>query len=305
MSGDGSFPVEEFLGAITSQLDRTQDMLALKAVNRPLTYAIKDFEMELKVFVGLDPDGRVTLRSAAPNEAGASAIRIAFTTITRPMIEENTVSLALTRSPSLSEAGIPDDQRQRLERLGVRNTAELARLGSSAGAAGISRLADVPVDRLRQAMTFGRPQVRTVKPLPAKGARPPAPPPGHPPPAAQPPPPAPAPRPPVAAPGAAPSAAPRSAPPRARPPAAQRPLIVPPGTRRIQVGGRNMLAGGQQPVVRLAGTALDLLEADDDRLVVGLPDDAALSGTLEIEHGDGEIESYDLAVEDPYAVDGG
>jgi hypothetical protein len=168
----------------------------------------------------------------------------------------------------------------------VRNTAELTRLGSSAGAAGISRLADVPVDRLRQAMTFGRPQVRNVKPLPAKGLPEPAPPPRSP--------------------GAPPRPAPpRPAPPVTRAPAAQRPLIVPPGTRRIQLGGRNMLAGGQQPVVRLAGTALDLLEADDDRLVVGLPADTALSGTLEIEHGDGEVETYDLAVEDPYAVDGG
>ena len=46
MAGDSSFRCEDFLEAITSQLDRTQDALRLKAVNRPLTYAIRDFSLE-------------------------------------------------------------------------------------------------------------------------------------------------------------------------------------------------------------------------------------------------------------------
>src|SRR4051794_37303590 len=147
MAADGSFLVEEFLGAIASQLDRAQDALALKAVNRPLTYAIKDFDMELKVFVDMDPHGNVRFRSPSANEAGASSIRIGFTTITRPMIEENTVAIAQTSSPTLKEAGVPDAERQRLERLGVTNTAQLARLRQSAGTAGIARMADVSLDR--------------------------------------------------------------------------------------------------------------------------------------------------------------
>src|ERR1700712_4345130 len=61
MSREHSFLVEDFLAAIASQLDRTQDVLALKAVNRPLTYAIRDFTMELKVFVEMDPGGAIRL----------------------------------------------------------------------------------------------------------------------------------------------------------------------------------------------------------------------------------------------------
>ena len=106
MAGDGSFLVEEFLDAIASQLDRTQDALAFKAVNRPLTYAIKDFNLQLQVFVEMDADGSVRLRSSGPNETGASTISIGFTTITKPMIEENTVALAASRTPSLAEAGV-------------------------------------------------------------------------------------------------------------------------------------------------------------------------------------------------------
>src|SRR3954453_22365893 len=175
MARDGSFSVEDFLGAITSQLDRTQDALRIKAVNRPLTYAIKDFDMELKVFVEMDGEGKVRFRPPAANEAGASSIKIGFTTITRPMIQENTVELALTRSPTLQEAGMPQAERDRLERLGVRTTGELQRLRQSTGTEGISRVSDVPVDRLRAALSFGRPQVGGVRPVPAPAAPPPPP----------------------------------------------------------------------------------------------------------------------------------
>jgi hypothetical protein len=96
---DSSFPVEDFLEAITSQLDRTQDALRLKSVNRPLTYAIRDFSMELKMFVELAADGRVMFRPSASDDTGASVVHIGFTTVNRTMIEENTVSLSAVRSP--------------------------------------------------------------------------------------------------------------------------------------------------------------------------------------------------------------
>jgi hypothetical protein len=282
--GDGSFLVEDFLGAITSQLDRTQDALAIKAVNRPLTYAIKDFDMELKVFVDVDAEGRVRFRSPGPGETGASSLKIGFTTITRPMIEENTVALSLSRSPTLAEAGVPEAERQRLERLGVRNTSELRRLGQSAGTAGVSRLADVPVDRLRAALSFGRPRVGAVGPaVPAPG-RP------VPPVTAQPPAPG-RPVPPVTA-----------WPPRpAQPPT---PVFLPPGTKQIELAGRNMLVGGVPPAIRLRGQSLPLAVAEDDRVVAELPPDLPAAGTLEVDHGDGEVDTYELAAEDPWSPNG-
>jgi hypothetical protein len=288
---DASFLVEDFLGAIASQLDRTQDALALKAVNRPLTYAIKDFTMELKVFVDMDPQGRVRFRSPGANEPGASAVHIGFTTITRPMIQENTADLTLSRAPTLREAGLPEADRRRLERLGVRTTAELKNLGGTAGADGLSRLAGVPLDRLRAALTFGRPVVRGVRPLPPRppvetGPPRPAPPPAMPPP--RPAPPAPG-RPPIVA-----------GPPRPATPLPPRsPILLPPATRRIELVGRNLLDGGE-PEVRLGGRPLAVAEAEDGRLVVELPEDEA-SGTLEVDHGDGEVSTYELASEDPWA----
>ena len=158
----GSYPIEEFLEAITAQLDKTQDALRLKSVNRPLTFALKDFNLDLQVFVEMDEQGQIRFRPSRPNEQGSSTVNIGFTTITRPMIEENTVSMELTKSPTLEEVGLEPDERRQLERLGVRNAAQLRRLESQAGDSNLSRLSGVNVTRLRQALQMSRPRIDNI-----------------------------------------------------------------------------------------------------------------------------------------------
>lgn len=164
MSADGAFRVEDFLEAITSQLDRTQDALRLKAVNRPLTYAIKEFGLDLKVFVEMDRDAQVVFRSAGPDDVGASTVSIGFTTITRPMIEENTITLSEVQGPSLDQIGLNDGEQRNLERVGVRSVAQLRRLNMSSGEDAVARFANVPVNRIRAALQATRPSVDRLRP---------------------------------------------------------------------------------------------------------------------------------------------
>lgn len=164
MAADTSFPVQNFLEALTSQLDRTQDSLRLKAVNRPMTYAIRDFSLSLQVFVEMDDTGQIRFRSAGPNETGASTVSVGFTTITRTMIAENTIDLAEAQSPSLDELGLAPREQHQLERLGVRNAAQLRRLSSSSSEDAVAQYSDVPVNRLRAALQAGRQTVRRVEP---------------------------------------------------------------------------------------------------------------------------------------------
>ena len=128
-----AIPVDDFLAAIGEQLDRAQDALAIKArTGRPLTWALKEFKIALQVFVEIDAQGQVLWRSAGPNETGASTVNLDFTTITRPMIEENTYSaLDEADGRSIDQIGgadLSDDERVRLRRLGVRNVGQLKRL---------------------------------------------------------------------------------------------------------------------------------------------------------------------------------
>jgi hypothetical protein len=257
---DGSFLVEDFIDAITSQLDRVQDALRVKAVNRPLTYALKDLAQELKVSVMVDPDGRVRFRASGPHEVGASVVHLSFTTITKPMIEENTVSLAASRAPTLEEAGFAPDERRRLERVGVHNVAQLQRLGASAGMQAAARLSALPVDRLKRALSLGRPTVNAIRPLPA----PPLP---H---------------------DAQPAPAPRPAAPLLR---------VPAGSRRLLVAGRQLAGEDGTAAVRLNNRPLTVAEADDERIVVELPE-ACEGGAFELELPGGHVLAYELTIDD-------
>jgi hypothetical protein len=292
MASDDAVLVEDFLEAIASQLDRAQDGLAFKAVNRPLTYAIKDFNLQLQVFVEVDVEGNIRLRSSGPNESGASTMTIAFTTITRPMIQENTISLAATKGPTLDEAGFTPAERQRLERLGVRNTAQLRRLGSSTGASVVSRLSRVPVDRLRAALQVDHPAVTSVKPVlratqPSIGGDPD---------------------------GDASSPVVRGPRPSLRTPPADGPAPAPslvektrrapslvrigPDASHLQVAGTSLATDDAMPEVRLDGVPLAMSESDWDQIVVAIPLEVE-SGLLEVELPGGGISHYRIVRDRP------
>lgn len=319
-AGGSGFLVEDFIQSITTQLDRVQDSLRIKAVNRPLTYALKELHLELKVFVDMDPTGNVRLRASSGNETGASVISMDFTTITKPMIEENTVSLASSRSTPLDMLGLSGDETARLERLGVTNLAQLDRLKGSTSVSAVSRLSDVPVDRLRRALQVGPPVVRSVTPTPP--ARPPVVPPVRPaPPAPVPPKPPVASTPPVRPPVQTPPRPPIiRTPVRPIPPIVGRPraldprqrlqamaaemseaqadeapptLAVAPDCRSLTLEGAHLLGDENLPLVALNGEALAIEDADHDRLVVRLPAGFG-EGELSLSFEGGETMSFAL-----------
>jgi hypothetical protein len=284
---DSSFLVEDFINAITSQLDRVQDALRIKAVNRPLTYALRDLTLELKVFVDMDNQGNVRFRTSGPNEAGASVVHLGFTTITKPMIEENTISLAATRSASLDELGLSREEKQKLELLGVRNLNQLQNLGASTGINTVARLADLSIDRIKQALVLGKPRVTTVQPEPVPPK--PVPPPRPLPPKFS----TPVTRPPVIKLQPEPA---KPTPSPIVPGVLQPPIRLAPGTSRLNLFGANLIGENGPSAVRLNGQELAIAEADSDKLVVEIPSDAA-SGQLEVHLPDGNALTYQLSVE--------
>ncbi len=323
----GSFLVEDFLDAITAQLDQAQDALALKARNRPLTYAVKDFAMELKVFVEMTPQGKVMLRPAGPQEEGASRIELGFTTITRPMIEENTVSLNVFNSPSLEELGLDVQERRRLSRLGVRNAAELKRLRSNIGVHAISRLSGVQPVRIVEVIERAGPVLERVEPVKPRHPeidlrRKPEPKPERRPgrkpplreggPVLRPEPPGRlrpgdgllTPRPPHRLKDDALRPSLRRAQPsrgerterRAKPREALPVVRLAPGVSRLRLSGRNLIGEEGPPRVRLNNQPLDLVAAEEDLVVFDLPEGVG-SGELQVELPDRKVMSFQLAQE--------
>ena len=148
-------PVDEFVQAIGSQLDRAQDALALKVSggNRPLTWALKDLDIELRVFVEFDDRGRMLLRTAGPNEKEASSLHFTFTTITRPMVEENSYQYHRESDPrSIDDIGgdaeIDPETRRKLDLIGVRTVGQLKQLDPMA----VQAVMGFPATKLQAAL---------------------------------------------------------------------------------------------------------------------------------------------------------
>jgi hypothetical protein len=103
----------------------------------------------------------VHLRPALPGDADASTLRLELTTITRPMIEENTLhSVAAAADPTIEEfykentgEEISEEEQRRLEWAGIHTIGQLRDLERSGGSNVLRRVAGVtPVERLRQAL---------------------------------------------------------------------------------------------------------------------------------------------------------
>jgi hypothetical protein len=154
---DSGVPFDLFIQALTEQLDKAQASMAIKArVGRmPLTFAVKDVSIDLRAFVQM-VDDEVFVRPAGPGETEASTVKLALTTITKAMVEENAIDFkAEDPKFNLREAlgdQISDDEQRRLERIGVRTITQLNELKATAGTDVIARLSRMPVNRLQQAM---------------------------------------------------------------------------------------------------------------------------------------------------------
>ncbi len=169
MNGDATLPLENFIQAVQSQLDKAQTAMAVKAqnLNLPLTFAIKDIELDLRAHVEFS-EAEVRIRPAGPGEKEASVFHLVFTAITRPMIEENAIALGGERDDeSLDELqeDLSAEDRRRLEWVGVRTVDKLREMEEGGASRTVGRVTNLPVSRLRRALQrAARPMVSHVRP---------------------------------------------------------------------------------------------------------------------------------------------
>jgi hypothetical protein len=164
---DGGILIEEFIQALTSQLDRAQSTLAVKARNGlPLTFAVKDITLDLRANLEVHA-GAVHIYPAGPADKEASVLHLSLTTITRPMIEENTLHVAAELDePSLREVlgdTMTEEEQRRLEWAGIHTATQLRDLERQGGENAVERVSSIPALRLRQALErASQPLIRRV-----------------------------------------------------------------------------------------------------------------------------------------------
>jgi hypothetical protein len=179
-TADPGLPIEQFIQALQTQLDKAQSAMALKAENLdlPLTFAVKDISIDLRTHVDV-VKREVRIRPAGPGEREASTLRLSLTTITRPMIAENARAPEVrAEDQSLDEAvgeELDEDDRKQLEWVGVHTVSQLRRIKEQPGGVrALERVSALPVDRLRRALArASQPYVERIEPHePEPDARP-------------------------------------------------------------------------------------------------------------------------------------
>lgn len=148
--GSPSWKLNSFLDSLIMELDRAQDTLALKGINRRLTYTVRDLNLELQLFP--DFDGReLRFSTAAPGESGAAKIAFQLGSITDRQIRETTKEPPTVYDIAIDVVDDLDDGTKReLQRIGVTTVRDIERmehnkvdLKRAGGAVDYTRLANI------------------------------------------------------------------------------------------------------------------------------------------------------------------
>jgi hypothetical protein len=131
MANNRPWNLESFLDSLIIELDKARETLAVKAINKPLTYAVKDVSLEMQLFPSFDGEN-VQFVTAQPGETGASKIAIQLGSITDQQIRKTTKGPVTKDDLSIDlVAGIDDEVKQSLRKIGVNSVNDLAEIEKS------------------------------------------------------------------------------------------------------------------------------------------------------------------------------
>jgi hypothetical protein len=121
---NASWHLEDFVDSLVVELDKTRETLALKAINKPLTYTVREVALDLNIFPTYDGD-QVTFLTAQPGQEGASKVTIQLGTITDQQVRATTKPPATKGEVKLEAIDLDKTTRKKLRKIGVTSTEDL------------------------------------------------------------------------------------------------------------------------------------------------------------------------------------
>src|SRR6187431_1868928 len=102
VSENTAWQLEDFLDSLVVELDKTRETLAVKAINKPLTYTVKDMSIDLNIFQSYDGD-QIRFITAQPGQQGASKVTIQLGSITDQQVRATTKISGLKNDTKIEE----------------------------------------------------------------------------------------------------------------------------------------------------------------------------------------------------------
>ena len=153
--------LEDFVDSLVVDLDRTRETLAVKAINKPLTYTVKELSLDLNIFPTYDGD-TVRFTTAQPGQQGASKVSIQLGSITDQQVRATT-KVPETTSVSIDDINIDKDTKKELRKLGVQSVDDLQRVEKKN--VDLKRVANTDIDYRSLANQIQKAQRNTAPPI--------------------------------------------------------------------------------------------------------------------------------------------
>ncbi len=119
--------LEDFVDSLVVELDKTRETLAVKAINKQLTYTVKDLAIDLNIFPTFDGD-TIKFITAQPGQQGASKVNIQLGSITDQQVRATTKISGLKDDTSIDKIDVDQKTRNKLRKIGVTSVDDLHQL---------------------------------------------------------------------------------------------------------------------------------------------------------------------------------
>lgn len=164
--------LESFIDALVVELDQARETLAVKSVNRPLSYAVKDVSLDLQIFPTYQ-GGDVRFRTAEPGQEGSSSITLQLASITDQQIRATSKPPPDKDDLPIEKSSLDSETQQQLKKLGLRSVKDIEKLeernidlqSASGGAVDYKKLANM-IQQARRGKS--PPKVRTASVQPSQ-----------------------------------------------------------------------------------------------------------------------------------------
>lgn len=119
-----AWQLEDFVDSLVVELDKTRETLAVKAINKPLSYTVKELALDLNIFPSYDGD-QVKFITAQPGQQGASKVTIQLGSITDQQVRATTKAPGAKNDINIDEIDVDKATKKQLRKLGVNSIDDL------------------------------------------------------------------------------------------------------------------------------------------------------------------------------------
>jgi hypothetical protein len=119
-----AWQLDDFVDSLVVELDKTRETLAVRAINKPISYQVEKVDLDLNIFPSYDGD-QVSFVTAQPGQDGASKVSIKLGSITDQQVRASSKAPTAKKDIAIDDIGVDKTTKKKLRRLGVTSVDDL------------------------------------------------------------------------------------------------------------------------------------------------------------------------------------